>query len=164
MRRLRVKLAIGVAAIGVVVTAAAAVAGDHARVKTALTGYEETPQAISTDGNGTLDVTISNGGDAIDYELTYDDLEGGAVQQAHIHFGQEGVTGGVSAFLLEPGQRPGRHPGVPAAAGDRHRDDHDRPDRRAGDAGHRRRGARRAHPCHPGRGSRTATCTPPRTP
>jgi|SRR5215218_5226094 hypothetical protein len=99
MRRLRVKLAIGVAAIGVVVTAAAAVAGDHARVKTALTGYEETPQAISTDGNGTLDVTISNGGDAIDYELTYDDLEGGAVQQAHIHFGQEGVTGGVSAFL-----------------------------------------------------------------
>ena len=99
MRGVRVKLAIGVALIGVVVTAAAAVAGDHARLKTTLSGYEETPAAISTTGNGTFRATIARGGDAIEYELSYDDLEGGNVLQAHIHFGQVAVTGGISAFL-----------------------------------------------------------------
>jgi hypothetical protein len=99
MRSLRVKLAIGVAALGVVVITAAAVAGDHARINTALTGYEETPQAISTTGNGTFRAAIVDGGNAIRYELRYADLEGGAVQQAHIHFGQEAISGGISAFL-----------------------------------------------------------------
>jgi hypothetical protein len=98
MRRLRVKLAIGVAALGVVVITAAAVAGDHARVKTTLTGLEETPLTISTTGNGTFRATISGGGDAINYELSYADLEG-TVTQAHIHFGQEAISGGISAFL-----------------------------------------------------------------
>jgi hypothetical protein len=98
MRRLRVKLAIGVAAIGVVVTAAAALAGDHARLKTTLTGYEEVP-AISTAGNGTFRASLSRSADEIRYELRYADLEGGAVQQAHIHFGQMSVNGGISVFL-----------------------------------------------------------------
>jgi hypothetical protein len=98
MRRLRVKLAMGVAAVGVVVTAAAAVAGDHARLKTSLTGYEEVP-AISTAGNGTFRASLSRSADEIRYELNYADLEGGAVQQAHIHFGQMSVNGGISVFL-----------------------------------------------------------------
>src|SRR5262245_41034903 len=34
----------------------------------------------------------------IDYELTYDGLEA-AVTQAHIHFGQFFVSGGISVFL-----------------------------------------------------------------
>ena len=63
-----------------------------------LTGYEETPSAVSTTGNGTFNARISNDNSRIDWELTYNDLEG-AVQQAHIHFGQKGVTGPISVFL-----------------------------------------------------------------
>jgi hypothetical protein len=98
MRSLRVKLAIGVAALGVVVITAAAVAGDRGRIQTKLTGYEETPLTISTPGNGTFRAKVMRGGDAINYELRYANLEG-AVQQAHIHFGQEAISGGISAFL-----------------------------------------------------------------
>lgn len=63
-----------------------------------LNGYEETPSAVSTTGNGTFSARISNDQSRIDWELTYNDLEG-AVQQAHIHFGQKGVTGPISVFL-----------------------------------------------------------------
>jgi CHRD domain-containing protein len=115
MRRLRVKLAIGVAAIGVVVITAAAVAGDRGRVKTTLTGLEETPLTISTTGNGTFHATISGGGDAINYELSYADLEG-TVTQAHIHFGQEAISGGISAFLCSNlGNGPAGTQACPAA-------------------------------------------------
>ena len=115
MRRLRVKLAIGVAAIGVVVITAAAVAGDRGRVKTTLTGLEETPLTISTTGNGSFRATISGGGDAINYELSYADLEG-TVTQAHIHFGQEAISGGISAFLCSNlGNGPAGTQACPAA-------------------------------------------------
>lgn len=97
MSGLRVKLAIGVAILGVVVTGAAAVAGDHNRLETTLTGYEEVP-AISTGGHGTFRAAITDGGNAIRYELRYERLAA-PVQQAHIHFGQLSVSGGVSAFL-----------------------------------------------------------------
>jgi hypothetical protein len=97
MRGLRVKLAIGVAVVGVVVTGAAAVAGDHNRLKTTLSSYEEVP-ALSTNGFGTFRAAITDGGSAIRYELRYERLQG-VVTQAHIHFGQEAVNGGISVFL-----------------------------------------------------------------
>jgi hypothetical protein len=68
------------------------------RISEILTGYEETPSAVSTTGNGTFNARISNDKTRIDWELTYADLEG-AVQQAHIHFGQKSVTGPISVFL-----------------------------------------------------------------
>jgi hypothetical protein len=61
-----------------------------------LTGYEEVP-AISTDAFGTFHARINNG-NTISYELSYTALSGD-VQQAHIHFGQPGVNGGISVFL-----------------------------------------------------------------
>ena len=64
----------------------------------ALTGYEETPSAVSTAGNGTFAARISNDESRIDWQLSYADLEG-AVQQAHIHFGQKTATGPISVFL-----------------------------------------------------------------
>jgi hypothetical protein len=97
MSGLRVKLAIGVAVVGVVVTGAAAVAGDHNRLKTTLSSYEEVP-ALSTTGSGTFRAAITDGGSAIRYELRYERLSA-PVLQAHIHFGQKSVNGGVSAFL-----------------------------------------------------------------
>ena len=66
-----------------------------------LTGYEETGTtggAVSTTGNGTFKARISNDESRIDWELSYSDLEG-AVQQAHIHFGQRSITGPISVFL-----------------------------------------------------------------
>jgi CHRD domain len=61
-----------------------------------LDGYEEVP-AVSTTGNGTFRATI-NPDQTITYSLSYADLQG-TVQQAHIHFGQLSVNGGIVAFL-----------------------------------------------------------------
>lgn len=71
--------------------------GGFKRISEFLTGYQEVP-SVSTDAGGTFNARISNDGSKIDWELSYSDLEG-AVQQAHIHFGQKGVNGGISVFL-----------------------------------------------------------------
>jgi hypothetical protein len=113
MSGLRVKLAIGVAVVGVVVTGAAAVAGDNNRLKTTLTSYEEVP-ALSTGGFGTFRAAITDGGSAIRYELRYDRLSA-PVLQAHIHFAQKAVNGGISAFLCTNlGNGPAGTPACPA--------------------------------------------------
>jgi hypothetical protein len=77
---------------------AVAVPQGFKKISELLSGYEETPSAVSTTGNGTFTARISNDESRIDWELSYSDLEG-AVQQAHIHFGQSGVTGPISVFL-----------------------------------------------------------------
>ena len=63
-----------------------------------LIGYEETPSAVSTSGKGTFSALISTDATRIDWQLSYANLEG-AVQQAHIHFGQRFVTGPITVFL-----------------------------------------------------------------
>jgi hypothetical protein len=63
-----------------------------------LTGYEETPLALSTSGTGSFRARISADRTTISYRLGYSALEG-AVTQAHIHVGATGQSGGVSAFL-----------------------------------------------------------------
>lgn len=62
-----------------------------------LRGTEEVP-AISTQGSGHFHGELSFDGEEMDFTLSYDDLEGD-VAQAHIHFGQRGVNGGISIFL-----------------------------------------------------------------
>jgi len=66
-------------------------------VRTHLTGYQEVP-AISTDAGGKFKAKLHTSSQEIRFELSYADLTG-AVQQAHIHLGQRGVNGGISAFL-----------------------------------------------------------------
>ena len=97
MSRLRLKLAIGVAVVGVAATTAAAVAGDRAKLRTSLSGYEEVP-AVSTTGGGEFRAAIDRHADRIQYQITYRRTEG-TVTQSHIHFGQEAVNGGISVFL-----------------------------------------------------------------
>jgi hypothetical protein len=60
-----------------------------------LTGYLEVP-AVSTGASGTFEATVE--GNALDYALSYSGLEG-TVTQAHIHFGQRSVNGGISIWL-----------------------------------------------------------------
>ena len=65
-----------------------------------LTGYQETAiGAISTVTFGTFEARIDDETQTITYTLTYEGIEGGAVTQAHIHFGSRATNGGVSAFL-----------------------------------------------------------------
>jgi hypothetical protein len=93
------RLAAGIVLIVVAAASSIVLAqGGFKRISEFLTGYEETPSAVSTAGNGTFTARISNDESRIDWELSYSDLEG-AVQQAHIHFGQAGATGPISVFL-----------------------------------------------------------------
>ena len=94
MRRVGMSLAM----IALVSVCSIAFAQGFKRISEILSGYEETPSAVSTTGNGTFTARISNDNSQITWELSYADLEG-AVQQAHIHFGQKGVTGPISVFL-----------------------------------------------------------------
>ena len=63
-----------------------------------LTGFQETP-GISSTGIGEFEAVIDDETQTITYTLTYAGIEGGAVTQAHIHFGNRYNAGGVSAFL-----------------------------------------------------------------
>lgn len=80
----------------------------HAR----LNGYHEVP-SISTQATGEFEVRLDTPTGALSYTLTYRNLESPA-QQAHIHFGQPGVNGGVSVWLCS--NLPAPPPGAPAAA------------------------------------------------
>src|SRR5215212_8197120 len=92
------RLGMSVAFVTVVSLATIALGQGFKKISEILTGYEETPSAVSTTGNGTFNARISNDESRIDWELSYSDLEG-AVQQSHIHFGQKSVTGPISVFL-----------------------------------------------------------------
>jgi hypothetical protein len=115
MRRLKlhlVALATIVLALGV---GSYAVAGDDPKnINETLIGYEEVP-SISTTGNGRFTARIRTGPDRIEYTLSYRELEGN-VLQAHIHFAQRAVNGGISAFLCTNlGNGPAGTPACPPA-------------------------------------------------
>jgi hypothetical protein len=73
------------------------------RFKARLHGFNEVP-AVSSTGSGEFRATIRE--DTVDWELSYEDLEGGTTTAAHIHFGQKDVNGGVSVFFCGGGGRP----------------------------------------------------------
>ena len=75
--------------------------GEHGRTRTEvsarLVGYQEVPSQ-STTGKGKFTAVIDTVANTITYNLRYEALEGN-VTQAHVHFGQMGVNGGISFFL-----------------------------------------------------------------
>jgi hypothetical protein len=92
------QLAGAVALLALLGVVGAAIAGGGGRgISERLTGYEEVP-AVSTGASGKFQAKFSRFGDTVRFRLSYRDLEG-AVQQAHIHLGQERVNGGVSVWL-----------------------------------------------------------------
>ncbi len=98
MLRSRVKLTAAAAVLGVAGFSAAAVAGGgRDDFRTDLNGFEEVP-SVSTQGGGQVDAAVNRAGTELRYTLRYRNLEG-AVQQSHIHFGQEAVNGGIVVFL-----------------------------------------------------------------
>ena len=98
MRRSRL-FAVVAAVLGIAgFTAAATVAGDPKRdFETDLLGYEEVP-AVSTEGNGEVDVEVARDGQSFKFVLHYRALES-PVTQSHIHFGQKAINGGIVIFF-----------------------------------------------------------------
>lgn len=91
------RVALSIAVVALVSASTVVWAQGFKKISELLTGYEEVP-SVSTTGTGDFNARISNDGSRIDWELSYADLEG-AVQQAHIHFGQKAVNGGITVFL-----------------------------------------------------------------
>jgi CHRD domain len=77
---------------------------DEGTFKARMRGFQEVP-AVSTEASGEFTAKISEDGTAIEYELSYDDLQG-TVTQGHIHFGQFSVNGGIVVFLCQTEARP----------------------------------------------------------
>ena len=147
MTGLRVKLAIGVAVLGVVVTAAAAVAGSHNRLEATLTGLRGGPGDLN---RRPRDVPGRDHGrrqrDPLRAALR--PALSSRPAGAHPLRPEVGQRRDLRLPVHEPGQRPGRHAGVPGAARPRHR--------------HDPRG-RRGRTDRPGdRGGRAATSSSPR--
>lgn len=100
-----------VAAVAVVATASVALAngdddGDN-RFKAQLNGYNEvvggpgstSTGSVSTVARGTFRARLNSSETQLDWTLTYSGIEGGTVTQAHPHFAQQHVGGGVFGFL-----------------------------------------------------------------
>jgi len=85
-------------------------AADSRRVSAKLIGFQEVP-AISSTGRGNFRASID--GTSIQFELSYSGLES-TVTQAHIHFGQTSVSGGIVIFLCSNlGNGPAGTPACP---------------------------------------------------
>ena len=94
MRR-RTRLA-AITLVGAVAVAAPTL-GQAQTVHATLSSHQEVP-ALSTTGSGSFRAKVDVAAGTIHWEMEYAGLEAD-VTQSHIHFGQAGVTGGVSAFL-----------------------------------------------------------------
>lgn len=115
--------ALALAAVGALSSGGSTAAADQGRhdddrsFSVRLDGYQETPLALSTTGNGILRLRIDPDAGEIKFMLAYADLEG-TVTQAHIHFGATRQSGGISAFLCSNlGNGPAGTAACPAAPG-----------------------------------------------
>jgi hypothetical protein len=117
MGHVRLKLAAVTAAVCALGVGGVAVAGGGGEpFEGTLSGYEEVP-AISTAATGRFDAVVRVHHGKIWWRLSYAGLTGD-VEQAHIHFGQPAVNGGISVFLCSNlGNGPaGTQPCPPAPA------------------------------------------------
>jgi hypothetical protein len=85
-----------------------------------LTGYNEVPLAINTDGFATLKLHLDDGAQSISFRYEFSGLTSNLVQ-SHIHFGKEHVAGNVVVFFC--GQTYRGDPNLPerdVRRGERH--------------------------------------------
>jgi CHRD domain-containing protein len=93
------KISIGATAVlGGILFLVTRVSADDPKLHARLIGFHEVP-ANSTIASGEFKATLIDN-TTIYYELTYSGLEG-VVTQAHIHFGQRFVAGGISLWLCQ---------------------------------------------------------------
>jgi hypothetical protein len=105
MRPRLLVLAFAIAGLTLALVATAALGDDKSKASARLTGYEETPQTLSSTGSGAFRATIDDQNREIRYSLTIGGLQTN-ILFAHVHFGQRATSGGVSAFLCGGGSKP----------------------------------------------------------
>jgi hypothetical protein len=93
----KAKIAVLLSSVLLLALAAVPAHAQGGTVVARLRAFEEVP-ALSTPGGGFFTATISADGTQMTYELRYFNLEGN-VTQAHLHFAQRGVNGGIMIFL-----------------------------------------------------------------
>lgn len=99
-------LAVGAATV-LAVSAFARGSDEKNSFKATLNGYNEivggagaaSTGSVSTAAHGTFRARLRDGGTKMDFTLTYSDIEGGTVTQAHPHFAQNHVGGGIFGFF-----------------------------------------------------------------
>jgi hypothetical protein len=98
-RLLVVAVTVGLA-VAVTATGSAATTTDHGQgtIREQLSGYAETPLALSSSAGGQFRLQINDQAQEITWRLSYSDFET-TVTQAHVHFGSPAQTGGISFFL-----------------------------------------------------------------
>jgi hypothetical protein len=119
MRKLGVLFAVAFGLLAVLAVGSYAVAGgakDNVKA-TGMNGYFEGAPGgpVSSVATGDFEATIDDEAREIHFTLSYSGLEGD-VRQAHIHFGQRSVNGGISIWLCETplfNPRPAGSPDVP---------------------------------------------------
>lgn len=94
----------------------APLAADGGVATAKLLALREVP-SVNAPGHGAFEGTINDNDTQVDWELTYTAMEG-AVTQAHLHFAQAGVNGGIIIFLCSNlGNGPAGTPACPADDG-----------------------------------------------
>jgi len=100
-RLLIVAVTVGVA-VAITASGSAATTDENARaqnvVREQLSGFAETPLALSTPAGGQFRMQVKTQTQEIVWQLSYSDI-GTPVTQAHVHFGNPAQTGGISFFL-----------------------------------------------------------------
>jgi hypothetical protein len=102
MKRLTILTALIVTIGG---TAYAFTDGGSLRFREFLTGLKEAPAIVSTTGTGTFRAEINRDGTAIDYVLTFKNLQSPATQ-AHIHIGHPQNAGNIVLWLCDSATAP----------------------------------------------------------
>ena len=100
---------VGAAVIAVAASGFAFSDDGDGKFREEMNGFKEAPQIVLTSGTGTFEATISRDGSAIDYVLTFQNLESDA-RQAHIHLGWPQSNGSVVLWLCDSDG-----PGLPAS-------------------------------------------------
>jgi len=85
---------------------------EHKQFRAVMSGTSEVP-ALSTAASGEFQARVNSDDTAVEYQLSYTDLEG-SVTQAHIHLGQRDVNGGIAVWLCSNLASPPTPAGVQA--------------------------------------------------
>ena len=98
-------MTVAVVALGMVGTGLAFHGDGPRQFRETLNGLNEAAAVVSTTGTGTFKARINLDETEIQYELTFQDLEGD-VRQAHIHIGWPQNSGGIVLWLCDTAANP----------------------------------------------------------
>ena len=79
--------------------------GQGTILRASLRGSNEVP-AVSSTGLAEFVGQVSSDETTVNWVLSYRNLEGATIVQAHVHFGQKDVNGGVMVFFCGGGGKP----------------------------------------------------------